>query len=218
MDILEQQRRQAFSLWLRTGRWPVVQQPDAIERKFNPYHDPRNGQFTFAPGGPRSLSQIIVSPRRQSGQHRPTSFAAGESPVVSRAAAIGPGRDSAKLVDAVYRPGAGEPQLIPVGGASRASRGSNSRAFQDPMTLQQAFPGLRDAPGGAIIALADNFLDITGPARELSTELAREMTSTLINQIRSIDPDYNFQSLGFSATLAGQISQINQLRFERAVV
>lgn len=41
-----------WSLWLRTGRWLPEQIADPrLEVKFNPYHDPRNGQFTFAPGG-----------------------------------------------------------------------------------------------------------------------------------------------------------------------
>ncbi len=47
---LEEQRR-AFGRWLRTGHLPTVRLADGTELKFNPYHDPRNGQFTFAPGG-----------------------------------------------------------------------------------------------------------------------------------------------------------------------
>ncbi len=58
--------RKAFSLFLRTGKRLAVFEP--IEAKFNPYHDPRNGQFTFAPGGPRSLSDVVISDRRRSGQ------------------------------------------------------------------------------------------------------------------------------------------------------
>ena len=34
-----------FGTYLRTGRWLLP-----VEVKFNPYHDPSNGQFTFAPG------------------------------------------------------------------------------------------------------------------------------------------------------------------------
>ncbi|PTS81087.1 peptidoglycan-binding protein LysM [Sphingomonas sp. HMWF008] len=41
-------RDTAFSIYLRTGQ-RVANPP--IELKFNPYHDPRNGRFTFAPGG-----------------------------------------------------------------------------------------------------------------------------------------------------------------------
>ena len=32
-----------------------------VETKFNPYHDPRNGQFTFAPGGPKALGNVTTS-------------------------------------------------------------------------------------------------------------------------------------------------------------
>jgi len=53
----------AYSHWLRTGRWLRPYAADGRELKFNPYHDPRNGQFTFAPGGPRSLSRILVADR-----------------------------------------------------------------------------------------------------------------------------------------------------------
>jgi hypothetical protein len=53
--------RCAFRLYLRTGQ--RVRAGDAVEVKFNPYHDPRNGQFTFAPGGPRSLESGLMAPR-----------------------------------------------------------------------------------------------------------------------------------------------------------
>lgn len=46
--------RRAFQHFLRTGRrldLRTLEEP--LEFKFNPYHDPRNGQFTFAPGGSR---------------------------------------------------------------------------------------------------------------------------------------------------------------------
>ena len=42
------------------------------------------------------------------------------------------------------------------------ARGGNARAFKEPMTLEQTFPGLQHAPGGAIIAVADNFFDFLG--------------------------------------------------------
>lgn len=41
----------AFSYWLRTGRYVSLQWRDGIQVKFNPWHDPRNGQFTFANSG-----------------------------------------------------------------------------------------------------------------------------------------------------------------------
>lgn len=38
----------AFSIYLRTGKRTS---PSPVEFKFNPYHDPQDGRFTFAPGG-----------------------------------------------------------------------------------------------------------------------------------------------------------------------
>jgi len=41
----------AFSRWLRTGRLPPAVSPDGLELKFNPWHDPTDGRFTFAGAG-----------------------------------------------------------------------------------------------------------------------------------------------------------------------
>jgi len=51
IDTIESERRRAFSVWLRTGRLPVARRADGIEVKFNPWHDPRTGRFTFAGTG-----------------------------------------------------------------------------------------------------------------------------------------------------------------------
>ena len=51
IDIIESERRRAFSVWLRTGRLPVAHGADGRELKFNPWHDPRDGRFTFAGTG-----------------------------------------------------------------------------------------------------------------------------------------------------------------------
>ncbi len=40
-----------FAQWLRTGRWPDPAAGIAIERKFNPWHDPDDGRFAFAGTG-----------------------------------------------------------------------------------------------------------------------------------------------------------------------
>ena len=50
-DISESERRRAFSIWLRTGRSPSARGPDGIELKFNPWHDPGTGRFTFVGAG-----------------------------------------------------------------------------------------------------------------------------------------------------------------------
>lgn len=84
------------------------------------------------------------------------------------------------------------------------------------MTLVQTFPGLQNKPAGAIIALADNVLDFQGPARELTAEVTKNWSDMLVNQIKAIDPNYRFETLGFPQTLNRQINQLNLLRFTRA--
>lgn len=221
IDVGEADQRQVFSTWLRTGRLPTVRS-DGIELKFNPYHDPTNGRFTFAPGGSRSLNRVIISHRRA----RPS--VPGKSGTMAQASSHVPAKmpgearvssETTPMVsDAVYRPSDAGIGFIQAGVSRppRAARGSNSRAFEDPMLLEQAFPGLREAPGGAIIALADNLFDLTGPARAAMAELTLAQTNILIEQIRAIDPSYRFESLGVPQTLQGRVNQLDSLRFDRA--
>jgi hypothetical protein len=56
IPITYNEQRRAFSIWLRTGRLPSVAIADGVELKFNPLHDPADGQFTFAGSG-RSYGQ-----------------------------------------------------------------------------------------------------------------------------------------------------------------
>lgn len=51
MAIPQSDDVRAFSYWLRTGRRLARRSPAAIEVKFNPWHDPANGEFTFANSG-----------------------------------------------------------------------------------------------------------------------------------------------------------------------
>lgn len=151
MDMSADDHRQAYSHWLRTGRWPVAPSQDGVELKFNPYHDPRNGRFTFAPGGPHSLNQVVISHRRQETPSvAPAARSAAQGPTIQPA-------DRLILSDAIYLPDTGSVTLFPASfpRIPRIPRNSNIRAFQDPMTLQQVFPGLQNSPGGSIIALAD---------------------------------------------------------------
>ncbi len=63
-----------FALWLRTGHWLPAQLDDpALEVKFNPYHDPTNGEFTFAPGSgvTAGMSRRSSIPKRQLGREDP---------------------------------------------------------------------------------------------------------------------------------------------------
>jgi len=64
MNNLKKDERTAFSIWMRTGRWPRPANSQNLELKFNPWHDPRNGRFTFGPGGPRSGGQDKPTPKK----------------------------------------------------------------------------------------------------------------------------------------------------------
>lgn len=215
MNLSDEAQRRAFSQWLRTGRWPHTPLAASIERKFNPYHDPRNGQFTFAPGGPRSLSQIIISDRR-----RVARVSSEEAAPAARRS--GPNQAEASrplLSDAVYRVEQDNVVLQPVGGGQPPSRSrrSGGRVPRDFLTLNDVFPGLATTPGDKILELAANLLEIGNPQQELTTQLSADLSNMLINQIRMLDPNYHFESFGFPETLKGQINQINALRFDRAV-
>lgn len=54
--------RNAFSRWLRTGKVPSALGPDGLELKFNPWHDPADGRFTFAGAGRRERSSEAHAP------------------------------------------------------------------------------------------------------------------------------------------------------------
>lgn len=195
--------RRAFVHWLRTG-WilPAAHfeaQPPAT--KFNPYHDPRNGQFTFGPGSARSLPGAVVRDRRLPFA---SSAPAAAQPTFNDGLANPVANNLAQSIQ--YRPPA------------RGQIGGNSRAFQDPMTQQPLFTSLYDAPAGSILTLADNLFDLTGPAREATQALTEAYTKVLIAEIQEIDPSYRFVSLGTPVSLAGQNAQLGSLRMDRASV
>jgi hypothetical protein len=50
MDSTADRERRVFLTWLRTGQVPL-KTPGTIEYKFNPWHDPHDGRFTFANSG-----------------------------------------------------------------------------------------------------------------------------------------------------------------------
>lgn len=51
VHISNEERRRAFTRWLRTGRLPSVNDAHGVELKFNPWHDPNDGRFTSAGAG-----------------------------------------------------------------------------------------------------------------------------------------------------------------------
>jgi hypothetical protein len=214
MHISAEARRRAFSTWLRTGRLPAASD---VEVKFNPYHDPRNGRFTFAPGGPQSLRHVIISDRRKKSA---VDLSRHGQQSESRESNIDNGDPQPLIADTIVQDGhsASRLKLQPASFAPdpTRSRRSNIRAFSDPMTLEQVFPGLRNAPGGALIAAADHFFNFTGPAQEMTAEWTARQVVHLVGQIKAINPKYNFQAIATPTTFQGQMNQLNFLRLDRA--
>ena len=105
--------RNAFSRWLRTGKVPSALGPDGLELKFNPWHDPADGRFTFVGAG------------RHDGSSKGNTTNAGNgrtSPHVGRAPSLGD-RDKPRTA---APPKAGMPQAgsLEGGGQRSVERGS----------------------------------------------------------------------------------------------
>jgi len=168
-----------FEYFLRTGRARPFE--EQTEHKFNPWHDPEDGRFTFVGQG-----------RYYGGGLSPADPLGGSA--LQKLAQRGP-----------------NPRI--------RMRGNGGPPLHDPKTLEQAFPGLKNAPAGAIIGVADNFLDLTGPAQQLTTEISKAHANALVREIQSLDPTFRFDVLepgGFPSTTEGQANLINRLRLERA--
>jgi hypothetical protein len=84
------------------------------------------------------------------------------------------------------------------------------------MTLEQAIPALRNAPGSAVVAVADNLFGISQPSQAATAEIVQNWSNLVIDQIQTIEPAYRFDSLGFPQTFRGQMNQLNDLRWVRA--
>ena len=113
IEISDTERRRAFSVWLRTGRWPTIPTADDVEVKFNPWHDPADGRFTFAGSGraygrsggngssssgrsgsggsPRPRSAAAPQSRTPENRHKPRAVPAPNSQnIIPRPAAASP--------------------------------------------------------------------------------------------------------------------------------
>jgi hypothetical protein len=212
--------RLAFEYWLRTGRHlTTAAEFLEAERKFNPYHDPENGQFTFGPGGTASSAHRSVSiTQRYSGatRHAParTRFDSERRSAIQ--ASFVPDPDA----NATDRNESEPDATLQPANYTRNPRagigGNNGAPLNDPMTIQRVFPAIQSSPAGSIVAVADNILDLTSPSTRLTSGLAAGHVNQLIRQIQTIDPTYKLDSLAFPATMEGQVNLIRQLRVERA--
>lgn len=219
MIDVSDEKRYAFTVWLRTGRLPPAHRADGLEFKFNPYHDPRDGRFTFAPGGPRAQGKL------GSGYAGSQSRSVGSSANSRSAGEVVPQAASSALRNVSETWTAIDPRLVPGPQRPLLGRGGNIRAFEDPMTLEHSFPGLGSSPGGAIVAVADTLFDLTGPANAMTAEVLQNHARQIMEQIKAIDPGWYYDetvptdALGNSMqTVDGFSAKVNDLRFQRAVV
>jgi hypothetical protein len=99
-------------------------------------------------------------------------------------------------------------------------RGNGGPPLHDPRTLEQVFPGLLNSPSGAVVAVADNLLDLTGPSRRLTTERVEAYANHLVREIQTLDPSFrrSLPTAGFPSTTEAQANHINDLRLARAKV
>ena len=98
-----------------------------------------------------------------------------------------------------------------------ARRGDNGGPpLEPPPTLAQIFPGLANSPLGAMLAPADSFLDLSGPAAAAVEALYTAARAQLIADIQEIYPDYTYPSLGSPLTTEGRAQELNDLRMIRA--
>ena len=93
------------------------------------------------------------------------------------------------------------------------------------MTLEQSFPGLRNSPGGAVVAVADGLFDLTGPANAMTAEVLDNQARQLSAQIKAIDPAWHYDEIVPTDALGNRIettqgltAKVNDLRFQRAAV
>jgi hypothetical protein len=213
--------RLAFAHYLRTGQCLSESAfgPARVrsEVKFNPYHDPRDGRFTFATGGGLAAGVAARPERRRSIQTGGVRVPPVGTPPL-RSVDV-PKSQATGFDDGVFRPrrfDASALRPVQLEAESRPRARSNFDSMIRPMTLQPGFPGFAGAVGGSIVNAADQFLEVTGPALDVTTELTKNASNVLINQIMKIDPHYRFDSLGFPQTIDGMNNQLNVLHRARA--
>jgi hypothetical protein len=197
--------RPAFASFLRSGRWiadedqSANQQPS--ERKYNHNHDPRNGRFTFAPGGGGETIKL-----------------GGDASVVRKPSRVGKPRVPIRIPPPAPPPsisqGAGAAlnlrKRLEANGAPRPGVGHNGGpALRDNAPLRVLFPALGAAEPGVVIAAAAVLSNPIAPAASLIASLNRSTSEKLIRDIKSIDPNYRFESLREPITAEGWSNQIN---------
>ncbi len=197
--------RSAFAHFIRTGRHlplPIsATGGDALGQKYNHNHDPRNGQFTFGPGGAGSAAAFIRS------------GGGGVMTLGGIAAAVRkPGRAGRSTTPIRSLP----PEPLTRGASGPGMGHNGGPPLRDNVPLRNLFPGLALAEPGLVIASAAILSNPIGPAASIITSLNLHSRDRLIRDIKTIDPNFRFESLGEPLTPMGWSNQINQLQWVHA--
>jgi hypothetical protein len=198
----------AFGLFLRAGRRlgvVAVTGAGLTEQKFNPFHDPRNGRFTFAPGGAGSADAFI---RRGGGGSVTLGGVAG--------AVRKPGRGGRPRVPIRSLPSEPFPEEATGPGKGHNLPNTGGPPLKDNVPLRALFPALGAAEPGVVIAAAAVLSNPIAPAASLIASMNRNETARLLREIKKIDPRYRLDSLGEPQSAQGWTNHFNQLRWTRA--
>jgi hypothetical protein len=106
------------------------------------------------------------------------------------------------------------------GPKSRGGRPPQNHNRPGPDSLQQIFPGIPNAPASTILAPVDELLGLSAPGRAANREATRNLSQSLIQEIRRIDPSYSPPDLaepsGFPNSIAGRNNYLAVLRADLA--
>lgn len=234
IPISDGDRRRAFSIWLRTGRVSPVVAEDGLELKFNPWHDPADGRFTFAGSGrnhggrgadrinragghplgighrSRSLSPSNAAKTRPTSSGRPTKSGAGSGSLSTAATPPGPQRtlpSSNRNPTAEFLGGAGE-GLYHVGKETVA--GAYSLVTTNPITtVSNAAIGVAETIDSVLVA--ENTPARVHIARAVDT-IAKASPRDLGRATGSI-----VGNVGLAVVPGAALSKVSALRRLRAV-
>lgn len=206
MDITAGERRRAFAIWIRTGRLPMVDD-DGVERKFNPYHDPRNGRFTFAPGGPQTLSRVVIW-RRRTPYVRPEDPGATEKPVEGAVAGL------AVEPSGTSKPGEGSNRGLgtSIEAAIKSTRKAAAAVVDDIRSIEQAIPSLAELRGlPLLVAIPDTFFD---SSRRKADEAARE-ADAIMREVERAVPEGFASKLDIRRPIDSAVERLRDARLIR---
>jgi hypothetical protein len=157
--------RRAFAHYLRTGHIVSGLADEPLETKFNPYHDPENGQFTFAPGHANALGNVVTSYGRGSGaarrqeSYRPGTRSSGDPQQPSRIGSLSEKYETGGRGPGTVSSGKNDSGGVSYGSYQLSSKKGTASAFLKAPEAQQwakDFQGL--TPGTQ--AFSDRWIEV----------------------------------------------------------